>query len=1284
MLKRRDLKTPMRAYWDLPSQSASAIALIRTALLLLLMAGLTACSSGEEQDPLQNADLATFRLTDVTTETSDQASLAKTETIRRRITFITKVKDVATGEDLQEGVVFKIYLGSRLLGTPATNIGGLIKWDLEDEFEKTDVTPYELYTFRIEASTPYSGFRMRQVQVNFQKEGRQAGIDITDGQRAAPTAVVPIATVTNAAGETVIPKPKFFPYNTWVPHVEDVPYALSRATGKRNHFIFNMQTCLMTEGDTIKKTEIGINFSIEHKGIDGKLNYSRTVPTMEGGCLPYDLEVKNFNLFAPQRFYPVTTKICSENASHGDHCIEYTFYFNPWKHFDIGAQDFVYFQGKADTPISSAKHPPAAFVDGTSEFLALLPKRQPRLYAKGYSSTFIGRTYRIDPDLNMKSIRRYQFSVEPMIEHWTIDNPERKETLESGMVSLKLLLRKAHGDSVHEFPIETRDEEIRKKESACFGKKSIFDLPKDKDFRHWCYARSYMDHVIRRIKVNDKLMTDILPLEFDDIRYVTSRNILMMELSLDQGSLQEEEIQIKSETFVAAFSPLKEDAYRRWSKQYDQYFVEESQDRTRVRPLDYFDTAVAVRTHSAEDAGLSSSASLSRLISEMPVAEKFEFDGVDYFSKMDPVGYTPEANTVYEPLARTGEVIDANAPDSKIVLPTFESIDEIIQIVRDSEDRDRFGDNYVELRELAKEDMKLHNLPLPVSIYRIKNGLETKETARFFPFTEDDLETLNAAMVPRTRPDKTESQNLAVLELYKFSGIGINAKRSVDDHDLKRVIDKSCDALYPITSDEAQREAEQFAEAKKRKAISEFIAQKEILCNIHNMVAAKIYDDIILEDADLTGVCEQRKLCLGLTHIPVEKTEQGTLEGIANWVGGLIGESDEAPEMTCAKGIDNDTALLLTDLFAGTLDEQSEFGKDTVNWALELIEPLARKWLHHAPFARVRDEVIRRRNPQLHLDEILVNPDDPEMAHLFEPKLLKERCKENPFDYIHFNFTEHVTTLKNADRERYPKIVDVTNLRVSASISRLDADYDQNVYGTSHSSMVYNNADINVGVSGYGWAGWTIAGNGLQMAISGGTNMRKAVQTHKNWFVRDVRLISKGDMARASNATAKTINAEYATFLLEVQTMKCVSIVPAVTYHHDNRGHLTHPGYLLCGEKPDPKDESAYKEIEETWYYTYLYFRNNNSGLTDTASSLVERPWTVTMRGEQLFEQFRDTLAQKAVTIVLESTAMPDPQAPLREAYVKFRDMRTDRFLNSPGLLKRISIIEQEPMMVAP
>ncbi len=1271
----------MKTSNNAPQEKASLPSPFQALLILYLATILAACSSAEQEGPKTNSELATFRLTDVWTETSDQPSAQPTTLVRRRVTFYTRAKDVATTESLQANVGFRVYVGSELKGTPSTTIDGVIKWELEEEFEKDQVLDYRLYEFHIEATPPYSGFRIRRVQVNFQKEGKQAGIDITDGTRSAPLATAPSTKVATFNGTLVNPKPKFFPVSTRVSSHSDVPYAISKATGKRNQLMFKMQTCMLKESENLQKVRTGLNFKIYtdavFEGEDKKeiitANDGVDAPIVSDGCFYFPIHFKSFSYFAQQAWYPMDTKICSSNDTHGDHCFEYVFYFNPSKRFGIGKQDYVHNQGHAQTQLTNFEPPAEEFIFGSKKFELLAELRKPSIFAKGYSATFLGRTYRIDSDLNMSSVRRYQIVMEPKIKHWTIDNPERLEDLQSGSVNVKLLLRKSHGESIHEFPLSALSEVLRKKEAACFSSKSIFDLLHDQKLREWCYARSYMDHVSRRVKVDQGVVADIFDLEFEDIRYVTSRNILMMELALDRQNLKEDELEIQSKTFISTFSPLKEDAYRRWAKQYDQYFNQESGTRIRIAELDYTDAVSAVYTKSLEDAGLGDAEALQKFLANLPNDVIYATDGMTLNKKMDSnIPYSRQANIIYEALEEQDDEDGVN-------LPHPESIDEILNIVDQADNRELYSDNYVELRKSAMADSEKNSLPVPINIYRIQNALATKSDHRIaeeFPFSDEDFDIVIASQRPKIRPDQRPSKTQGFLYLYKLEGTGNSAEKSLANPDLKRILESTCDAVYPITHyAEAKKEAKLAAKLAYDRAAEQYKAQQKILCKMHDMISTKLYEGVELNDTKAHSNCEElRPLCIR-PMVRFRDTDANWFERRIFGLTGIAGEADTSPELSCDNSLETNDVEQLSKLFRGDLELIESMTAGTMHWLIELLEPVARKWLRHAPFAKVRNEVLRRNNPTMRLDEILVHPDDE--PELYEARFLRDRCKRDPFHYLNIDITEHVTALKNKNHERFAKTVDVTNLLVSASITISKSDIEQDSHGTNRSSTVESNIDTAASINGNLFAGLTIAGSGFHTSSSAGSNVSKSVKTYKNWFLIRTHIDSAGMDSNATNATGKTINAEYATFSLDVQTMKCVSFRPKWHTPGANVEKLMHPGFLICGDLKDPRRDD-YETIEETWYYTYLYFRNNNSGFTNTASSLVERPWTVMMRGEQLFEKFRDILANESAQIELESQVIPDQRSTLRRAYRVFRDQRGHQFLSSPGLLKRLVIIPQE------
>ena len=233
-----------------------------------------------------------------------------------------------------------------------------------------------------------------------------------------------------------------------------------------------------------------------------------------------------------------------------------------------------------------------------------------------------------------------------------------------------------------------------------------------------------------------------------------------------------------------------------------------------------------------------------------------------------------------------------------------------------------------------------------------------------------------------------------------------------------------------------------------------------------------------------------------------------------------------------------------------------------------------------------------------------------------------------------------------------------TNVTIFANISLGQNRSRDRTSGSGRSTHVDAGGKVSAGsqvAAQFGGSIGRFAGINVGQEVQIGTE--KAVGTSQSWFVSDSVTTGESNSTSAGEGSSRTLNAEEVSFRFSSETKKCISFQPK-----DRAGAILPGGVLSCQET------TSVRAVEDHWYYVYLFFRNNNSPLHDSASDLIMRPWTLLIRGKDQFERFKLVLQNSALDLKLSPVRLPGPEAAMDQAFVTYNeDYRKRRDL--PGLL---------------
>ena len=913
-------------------------------------------------------------------------------------------------------------------------------------------------------------------------------------------------------------------------------------------------------------------------------------------------------------------------------------YVDPWE-----ANENVVFAGGQDLEkIGRQPNPKLVTIDicngddACEKAKAALPSASrglhpPRIQLNGYITNFMGRRFSIDENLNIGSQRVYDFAFKPFLERWAGDSYKPFD-LNGGKFKVKLLLLKTHGETPDQFPLTPEGIKTRLEEELCFHKEDSFDLVADKELRGRCYARAFLDYKETTVEVKGGEFNFSAALDFSDMRYIFSKNLLMIEVSPaeDLGT------GIEPTTFIGLFLPLEDNSRRlrdAMTRAVDYAPTADPRDQIRI---DY-ESVFARWEKDALDEGVKGF--LNKLSRELPSRE-----GMLLADELDLKRNTEERSDSHH-------FLPDNRQKREIVLRTLraklqpEPIDRIMEIIK----RDLGEITTLKDLRIGKGE---HRGVAKVEIYRRMNRLKASGNK----LEASDRETILKSISPRIDSIGRPSEIEGVL---------------AENPETNAALGRACDAVYPVEDQRAaEAEAKKFRDEEWEAALAAYTKQRQILCKIQDVVAKKVYDNVELDVSKITGGCEDtRALC---TRPLIAAKDSPNLSGFAKavrWVFPSTG--DGSADGVCGRMIpERENALLMAiqtndqSLLQRALGMKGDVENSAVEW-------LARQYLTQMPFSLVRAEVVRRLDnssaaPQFRLGEILLdprkvdaqNPLHRKYAERFQPRLKKDRCKASPLDYLSLDVSEHV--LRVNGRAKTVR-AGSTNLSVFANISHGEHQNDSNYSGSSRQNVIGASAKASVGTTanlqgGLSFSGGVVSGSAT---LSGRADLgaEKSISSSQTWYISETRSNVRSRGTTMGEAASRTLNAEEVTFEFKADVLTCLSIQGL----DRNTQATLRGGLLFCREKPDTRD------VTETWYYTYLFFRNSNSAFHDATENLIMRPWTVLIRGRDQFEWFKTILQNHALTVKLSPDRVPGPDEPMSDAFDAYQNYRKRRDL--PGLL---------------
>ncbi len=232
---------------------------------------------------------------------------------------------------------------------------------------------------------------------------------------------------------------------------------------------------------------------------------------------------------------------------------------------------------------------------------------------------------------------------------------------------------------------------------------------------------------------------------------------------------------------------------------------------------------------------------------------------------------------------------------------------------------------------------------------------------------------------------------------------------------------------------------------------------------------------------------------------------------------------------------------------------------------------------------------------------------------------LRNLCIENPLEFLSVNYIKQIEKIEDEEKPKAYNRADISNMYSGLFFSKYIYEDNSNQASISTSanlnktavisnSSLYNlsmNAGVGVNLR------YVNAGAELIRLNEDRSSFRTDVGTGESYA--DIITSAKGDNENSgvNNSESKTINTESLTFSFKAQTRSCIQILRRnfiLTYEDSDKENSNN--LFLC--KNELNDLAQYTE---TWFYTYLYFRNQSSAIHDTAGDLTQRPLTSLIRG---------------------------------------------------------------------
>lgn len=1229
--------------------------LSRILAIVALFAAAGCSSSGELPSADQQEDLSTFRLNPVTGSTNSQEAVSNSSKKRVLVTFETKVYLSATGVLLDSpGLPFNIFEDGAQVKTTKLDNAGVIKWQKYYEIENGVSYPYTPVTFRIEGTGKYRGSRTVRVKVNPAKEGAAAVIDVTDGTVDAPVAPTSSVQPKLKADGTLTDDslPEFFVRSMTAAADDSDPdsQTISPITRSPTRFVYKFRVCVNSKAQKYPSVPADQIFVV--RGFEDKK--AQEVETDGEGCFIYTDTFSGFQFLTQQRWFKRHVEIRAKNRVVKEGPKVHTYYIDPWRKGEAA----IFLKGQ---DLDMAKQRPIpSLVDGTQENKAA--QHPPRIHLTSYVTNYFGRDFAINDDLDISTQRRYEFAFRPFVERWTADG-YRAVDLSRGKFRVKLLLLKTHAEALDQYPNTPEGQKLLAEELLCFNKDNPYDLIEDLKLRHQCYARAFLDYKEIPVEMKAGEIAFEATLNFSDLRYVSSRNLLYIELVPDdKGTDGKSESGLETSTFVSAFMPL-EDSSRRLRDAMRAAFVyypdEDINNRTR---MDQIDLDSAFSRWEKEPLPPEVLSYLQELARRLPKAEgKLLTEEMD--AKLNVEKHLPKDYTYTPDQLQRRELVFRAVKDHVKERLQPDSIDTIMAAVK------RESPRLVTLRELQLGEKRAEGMA-KIDLFRRKN--------RFRPGNEIFGDQELATLLRHTRSKHDDPENPTNLE----------AEIEMTD-DVRRVLGRACEAVYPDRdSKAAQEEAERFARAEWEKALQAYAKQREILCKLQHVMTTKVYTTNQLDVAKIPSHCEiRRPVCAASTRASKNPPK---LSGFARMVRWVISSDDETRQSEVCPGTRNRDAQLFQALATNNRNLLQHILSVKADVETSVIETLAGEYLKLMPFSLVRTEVVHQfdvysdRGVQFHLDSILLDPKvlsrdhprhkeflrDPryqEYVKRFAVRTRQDRCKLAPFSYLGLNWSEHV--LRITGRPRTLR-AGSSNVSVFANIDVGLATNKTKQYGAARTNQTTSSAKVSMGTTANLQAGLSFSGVGVLSAsanLSEQLNLgsEKSITTSHTWYISDTLSNTDHKGTSSGEGTSRTLNVEEVTFGFQADVLSCLSIQAADPI---TRRRLPH-GFMRCKDSPESR------QITETWHYIYLFFRNNNSPLHDAAADFLMRPWTALIRGEEQFEFFKSLLQNASLKIKLSPAS--GPEKAMNKAFQDFDGYRLER--NLPGLLTLKNVVPPRP-----
>ncbi len=297
------------------------------------------------------------------------------------------------------------------------------------------------------------------------------------------------------------------------------------------------------------------------------------------------------------------------------------------------------------------------------------------------------------------------------------------------------------------------------------------------------------------------------------------------------------------------------------------------------------------------------------------------------------------------------------------------------------------------------------------------------------------------------------------------------------------------------------------------------------------------------------------------------------------------------------------------------------------NEALDLVRKEAEFFARKAPgFSNIRKEVLEKiYEIDISSEKLLINPET-QPLNITE---LQELCFEKPLEFLSVSYTEQIKEMKNTGPAEYRK-ANTTNLfsgiflahynyNTKAKRHGIEENLAHNKSAIVHNSNMFN---ISIGLS----KSIYIADFSAKNNSSHGSSMNAGIQGNKAFQKITAIEEGKSKWRGSSNNMFQTINTESLTFVFQAKTKNCIRILREnFILTNDKNDSENSKSLFLCQNKLND-----WREYEETWYYTYLYFRNHSSALHDPAGDLMQRPITSLIRGDTQYYLFEELLTSSS------------------------------------------------------